>query len=95
MESIHEDNPHVFVCRLGHVAKEASGYTRQDSLRCRKIVGEQPCRKKAIIIEEEIARALYKRGWSARLGWEDQVEARHAAAAEAISREDDLDAYEA
>ena len=94
MESIHEDNPHVFVCRLGHVSKEASGYTSQGSLRCRKIVADTPCRKKAIIIEEEVARALYKRGWSARLGWKEQVEARAAAVVEALNR-DDLDAAEA
>lgn len=62
-ETIHPTNPRVFVCRLGHVSKEANGYVHRDTLRCKKLVKGEPCRKSAIIMDGATAKSLYTRGY--------------------------------
>ena len=65
--TIQPNNPRVFVCREGHVSKEAYGYTH---FTCKKIVTEdryqRPCKLKAMILETEFAHALHQVGWMKR-----------------------------
>jgi hypothetical protein len=65
--TLHPNNPHVFVCREGHVSREAYGET---NLTCKKIIaveeGERPCKLKVLALEKEFAHALHRRGWEKR-----------------------------
>ena len=65
--TLSSDNPNVFVCREGHVSREAYGISK---FTCKKIIIEdlieRPCRLKAIVLDEEFAHALHRRGWEKR-----------------------------
>ena len=63
--TLSPENPNVFVCREGHVSRDANGISK---FTCRKIVRdeddkERPCRLKALVLDEEFAHALHRRGW--------------------------------